>query len=203
MKAIIVFFVAMVMIASFTAQSRAALTVLGTDSSGNRLIYDSALNITWYDFTKRYDDPSGGAWQNQKAWAEGLTVKLLNGQEITGWRLPKITNTNVGHNIATAGNEMNYLYYTELGNTTSLNNKGPFQNLGALAYWTGTGDTSDTTKAYYFNFSGGFQGYNLKTASYNALAVYDGNAVPIPSAVILLGSGLLGLAGLRKRLKKE
>ena len=40
----------------------------GTDSLGNRLIYDDSTNITWYDYTN-----SRRFWEEQMAWASALT----------------------------------------------------------------------------------------------------------------------------------
>ncbi len=36
----------------FSVQANAALQNLGEDSQGNRLIYDTDLDITWYDYSK-------------------------------------------------------------------------------------------------------------------------------------------------------
>ncbi len=46
---IIVLLVAVFFISTLSAD--AGLQNRGTDSQGNRLIYDSDLNITWYDYT--------------------------------------------------------------------------------------------------------------------------------------------------------
>ena len=59
----------LVLLMGLSLQAHAALLNRGTDSLGNRLIYDSDLNITWYDYTKSYD-----TWQNQMNWASALTV---------------------------------------------------------------------------------------------------------------------------------
>ena len=57
--------------------------------------------------------------------------------------------------------------------------------------------------AYYLNFTsgGGNQGQILKVSSMAAWAVRTGDvaAVPIPAAVWLFGSGLVGLFGLARR----
>ena len=90
----------------------------GTDSLGNRLIYDSDLDITWYDYTNDYD-----TWQNQMDWAGALYVDF-GGTHYTDWRLPTTVDgyqvygydgtTTEGYNITSS--EMGHLFYTELGN---------------------------------------------------------------------------------------
>ena len=64
MKRIFILTVIMAMVLVFSMQAHAALSNRGTDSLGNRLIYDSDLNITWYDYTNYYD-----TWQYQMNWA--------------------------------------------------------------------------------------------------------------------------------------
>lgn len=54
-------------------QAHAALQNRGTGNFGNRLIYDSDLNITWYDYTKSAD-----SWQNQVNWASALSVNFYS-----------------------------------------------------------------------------------------------------------------------------
>ncbi len=82
MKRIFILAVIMAMVLVFSMQAQAALTNLGTDSLGNRLIYDSDLDITWYDYTNSWD-----TWQNQVNWADALSV-TFGSNTYTDWRLP-------------------------------------------------------------------------------------------------------------------
>ncbi len=171
--------VSLVMVLAFSMHAEAALQNLGVDSLGNRLIYDTALDVTWYDYTKSHD-----TWQNQIAWAEGLSV-TFGGTTFDNWRLPTTVDGIVneqGYDGTTPGgfnitsSEMGHLYYTELGNAgyydTSgnptgcshinppycLTNTGVFQNLQADYYWSGTEYTADTHfNAWYFNTKTGFE----------------------------------------------
>jgi hypothetical protein len=174
------------------------LTVLGFSiltnaaliDNGNGLIYDTDLNITWYDAVPVYYE----RWQEANNWADVLTVG-----GVTGWRLPTTPGTVEGY---TSEGEMGHLYYTELHNTGGhFTNREPFTNLQSFTYWTGTPYGLDN--AWDFNFSDGVQDL-LHTASY-ALAVHDGNvgAVPIPGAILLFAPGLAGIALLRRRFKKS
>ncbi|MBE9573359.1 MAG: hypothetical protein IMF11_22245 [Proteobacteria bacterium] len=60
----------------------AALLMRGTDILGNKLIYDTDMDITWYDYTKSAD-----TWDNQVAWADSLEV-TFNDATYNDWRLP-------------------------------------------------------------------------------------------------------------------
>ncbi len=218
MNRMIVALIAMMMVWGYTAQSHAALFDRGsfTDSFGNQnhLIYDSDLNVTWYDYTNTYN-----TWQNQKDWATNKLAVNVNGNNISGWRLPTTVDglsvygydgtTTAGYNITSSG--MGHLYYAELGNnggydtsgkvpsSWGLKNTGPFHNLVASGYWSGTAyaaDTANTGSAWYFYYSNGYQNENKQTAGYLALAVHDGDVaapVPIPGTLGLLGSGLAGI----------
>jgi hypothetical protein len=175
---------------------------LGTDTAGNRLIYDPNLNITWYDYTQTPD-----SWQNQVNWALGLTVDF-NGDNLTGWRLP-ISDQCLG---VCTNSEMGYLYYNDLGNTTGsgLVNTGSFLNLinSSLAYWSDTEDPAfGSGVALNFTFGGPFSGIQYVDNEYISeygLAVRPGNAaaVPEPSSLLLLGAGLAGVRFMRRRFKK-
>ena len=71
-----------------------------------------------------------------------------------------------------------------------------------MGYWSGTDYGADSGHAWYFNTGYGIQGdYYNKNALLYAWAVRPGDisAVPIPGAVWLFGSGLLGLLGFKKR----
>lgn len=112
---IVICLLAVLFLASST---HAELFNRGTDSLGNQLIYDSDLDITWYDYTT-----SSNTWQNQMNWAATLTVDF-GGTIFDDWRLPTTVDgppvwgydgtTTTGYNITNS--EMGYLFYTELNN---------------------------------------------------------------------------------------
>jgi hypothetical protein len=188
----LMFVAVLAVVLGFSTLANAALV-----NNGGGLIYDTDLNITWYDAA---DYPRN--WSDSKTWAAGLTV----GNTTAGtWRLPSTVDgpyvlgydgtTTAGFNITTS--EMGHLYYTELGNKGyydvngkwqsgyGLVNKGPFTKLLDTYYWSGTEHSLDTKFAWFFPFYGGDQTLYSKVNSGSALAVHPGNVgapVPIPGA---------------------
>ncbi len=156
----------------------ADLIVNGVDSSGHQLIYDTDLNITWYDLTYQ------GNWDQAMSWAAGLNVG-----GVTGWRLPQTLPVNgstynysgnsyngssdIGLNISAPGSaypgstasEMANLFYVGLGNKGDYDvngnplpyatvNTGPFRNLNLSGYyWSGTKYAPVPGAAWYFVFT--------------------------------------------------
>lgn len=119
-----------------------------------------------------------------------------------------------GYNITSPNSELAYMFNVNLGlknlvNATGIHqlnvgtfgnvaNLGLVHNLQSNAYWSGTGLVDG---AWYFDTRTGYQSENYKTILQYAWAVRPGDvaAVPVPGAVWLFGSGLLGLLGLKKR----
>ncbi|MCK4951754.1 MAG: hypothetical protein KAS48_08035, partial [Gammaproteobacteria bacterium] len=133
-------------------------------------------------------------------------------------------STDRGFNNASTSNELSNLYYSSLGNlglcTTSnvtgspaddcevmpnglwgLQNTGPFNNLLASRYWTDVEHEEETIRAFDMDFTFGQMGAGGKEGNKVVWAVLDGNvsAVPIPAAIWLFGSGLIGISMAAKR----
>jgi hypothetical protein len=206
--------VTMALVLAFSMQPHAALFSRGTDSLGNRLIYDSDLDITWYDYAKSWD-----TWQNQMDWAGALDVDF-GGTHYTDWRLPETVDslfvygydgtTTAGFNIKNS--EMGHLFYTELGNKGyqatdgsypqpgwGLTSTGDFQHWQQGYYWSGTEYAADTDLAWYFTPYSGFQDGAVKDYTLYALAVRPGDVplVPEPVSMILFGIGGVVMAARR------
>ncbi len=189
-----------------TLCAHAELFNRGTDVNGNGLIFDSDLNITWYDYSN-----SSTNWQGHMDWAENLTVDF-GGITFGDWRLPTTVGepyhwgydgtTTAGWNITNS--EMGYLFYTELGNKGYIStnnqfevewgllNKGPFINLQPEGYWSGTDDPNDHNRSWLFQFSSGYQDfYSKDQLQYYAFAVRSGDVavVPEPTSSILIITG--------------
>ena len=183
----------------------ADLSVIGTGTmqgiAGNyQLIYDKVLNITWLDYTYT----AGGNGMNPYTatnWAQGLSVKV-SGANVTGWSLPTIQ-------------DLQFLDYNNLGNASNaiITGTGPFKNLlPGSPYWSGS------TWGYWYLQGDWWYGYFAQDflhgqspanggasgpgTGYYALAVTPGKVVPLPSALWLLGPGLVGLAAVRIRFGK-
>ncbi len=104
-------------------------------------------------------------------------------------------------------NEYGHLYYYGAGTVfesgITPGNSGPFSNVQSDVYWSGT--ASSSSKAWRFAFAYGGQIAINKGQSGYAWAVQSGNvgAVPVPAAVWLFGSGLIGLLGFARRRNDE
>jgi hypothetical protein len=193
-----IFFLMIVLIITFglTVSTHAMLSDLG-----GGLIYDDVLKITWlqdanWAKTSGYNEEGYMTWDEANNWLQNLTY-----QGITGWRLPGPINPSAspcsGSNCTDT--EVGYLYYITLGNTYgNPTNSGPFQNIIQI-FWTGWEFSSD--KAWSFNFFIGGQQAEYKSTPRTPWAVHDGmvTPIPIPSTLLLLSSGLLGLAGFRRK----
>ncbi len=192
---------------------------------GGGLIYDDVLNITWlqdanYAITSGYTSTLGHGdndesyrmdWYEAMAWAGQLEYMGYD-----DWRLPTAeTRIDPISNVYPDGTEMGHLYHIDLGNYgSSVFHSGPFLNLDYGSYWLSTETAGGDPPGYYAKVfvvnlftEGPPVGMIMDSAKNNLIGrawpVRDGDVVPIPSAIWLLGSALVGLVGLRKKFMRK
>jgi hypothetical protein len=174
--------------------------------NGGGLIYDDVLDITWAQPDVRRN------WADANTWASGLT---LGG--VSGWRLPYISvaagagwttaavDCSTASELACRDNELGYMFYQNLSGIfgqSILTSGDPdlalFPSLQSNGYWSGTDFGPDFAWLFYFD-DGSLDAGGFKFSIYYSWAVHAGNVVPVPAAVWLFGSGLMGLLGLARR----
>ena len=159
-------------------------------------------------------------WDTANAWIANMNAANYLG--FSDWRLPFMldtgapgcdygySGTDCGYNVLTGSagttvySELASLFHDTLGNPSrsgSISNTGPFSNLQDFYYWFGTEYAPNPGYAWCFNMSQGYQGTCAKSQGYYVWPVRSGDvsAVPIPAAVWLFGSSLIGLLGVASR----
>ena len=174
---------------------------------GGGLIYDTDLNITWL---ANANVNGLITWNDAMTWASNLSYyDSVRNVTYSDWRLPT-ADPVCGFAYNCTGSEMGHLFYTELGGTAGssiLSSTDPdlalFTNVQSSSYWSGT-EYGSAVYAWIFYFDGGGQWVDYTAFGHYAWAVRPGDvaAVPVPAAVWLFGSGLLGLIGVARRKKK-
>lgn len=183
---------------------------------GGQAAWDDVLGITWLT-----DADLSGAdnWDNQLLWIDSLNTATHLGFD--DWRLASMSVTAGGPDagfqtsidscttgVACPTNELGHMFYFNMGGSFNDNKTGN-QTIGLVTltdvqsdYWSGTEFNSNDAWVFLFNF-GGQDGNDKININFGwAVRSGDVSAVPIPAAVWLFGSGLLGLIGLGRQRRR-
>lgn len=205
-----------------SAGVQAALVGRLADGGGHyQAVYDTDLNITWladanYAATSGYDADGRMGWMAAQDWIGTLNMAGYLG--VGDWRLP-LSDGCISYNCT--GSELGYLFYEELGGFAGYGDPMPpladadlalFSNLPMGTFWSVTDYLSDTAWAFEFGpYDVGRQIYFPKRTEFYAWAVRSGDigavpvvsmaalAVPLPTALGLFASGLIGIVTLARR----
>jgi hypothetical protein len=167
--------------------------------ANNSLVFSDSHILTTSDFNT---DGSGlMTWWGAMAWADQL---VFGG--VSDWRLPSTLPLGAscsGQSTSTGtgctGSEMGHLANVDGVSTSS---PSPFLEVQSGLRWSGTElGPSYPNDVWSLEFLTGGQNSGHKAFSKLAWAVHDGDitAVPIPPALWLFGSALLGLIGMAKK----
>ena len=199
---------------------------------GDGLIYDDVLNVTWLQDVRgaggmTFDDAI--SYVNELSYGGYTEWRLPRVLPINGTdynlNFSFDGSTDEAYNISAPGSvyagstasELAYMFFNNLGNRSffdvngneqppnfGLQNVGVFIGLSAGGYWSLTDYALSERRTQNFNFYNGLQESVDDEATSNVWAVHDGDiaAVPIPSAIWLLGSGLIGFIGIRRKIRK-
>ena len=182
---------------------------------GGGLIYDDVQDITWLQNANSgagsaYDDNDRGgtiddgqmSFGNALLWADTLTYyDVVRNVTWDDWRLPvavqpdaSCSSPSYSLGFGCTGSEMGHLY-----NVDGVSTATPrlFLNIQSdLYYWSGTWiNLPPGAHVSVFNFGTGHQSGEDEPYGIYAWAVRDGDVgeVPVPGALWLFGSGLIGL----------
>jgi hypothetical protein len=188
---------ACVLVLATTTSNAALITRLG-----GQAVYDDDLDITWladanYAMTSGFDSDGLMVWNNAISW-----IRTFQFGGYDNWRLPETSTSTYCAGFGCVDGEMGHLYWIEFwnGSGLSVTETSKFKNIQLDGYWY---QTSSGTLARTFFFNNGAQG-NIGTGSQLFVwPVADGDifasTIPLPAAVWLFGSGLLGLVGIARK----
>lgn len=134
-KNILFFLISIILVVGIGITSKADLILKGEDNLGYNLVYDTDLNITWYDFSH-----FAPAYQDAVIWAEQLSVRVGT-VEFTDWRLPSFIEGKDSSSGSPRSIEIEHLYLIDLVNNEVLfpwifrDKWRYFDNLAGGYYW--------------------------------------------------------------------
>jgi hypothetical protein len=170
---------------------------------GEGFIYDDVLDITW---AQNANLNGLASWEEQTAWADGYSQTHSVFGNFDDWRLPSLDRNGDGQfalcqsfnvsEVECRDTEFGYLYYQ---NGISLASPGVFTDIQLNNYWASNVQVGDPVIAAGFEFLSGQSIGDFKSSQFGSWAVRDGDIVPVPAAVWLFGSALMGLGWMRRR----
>jgi hypothetical protein len=196
----------------------------GTYEQEKWIVEINSNNALTYNINDEYEVSWINDWRLPKSYVDkgnpfsGFNEKYDDYDEGFGYEGPDESGYHDyqwGYNMVNS--EIGHLYYEELGNLGyinksgnmlnvydfGLNNTGDFDNLDSFLYWILVEGTTSNyyTKYGYFDTGSGIQYYGDGLDFAFGIPVREGDVsvVPVPGAVWLLGSGLIGLLGFKKK----
>jgi hypothetical protein len=166
-------------------------------------IYDTPISSGHHSVTNADFDSSllgSASWFGAIAFTNYLNSISYAGSN--QWNLPSAgASPLVGTNRT--GTQFGDLFYTELGGNAyvTMPNTDNFTNEQDDTYWLGTEYAPNLKGAWTFVTHYGLESATTKDVPYYAWAVSPGQvaAVPVPSAIWLFGSALIGFIGCKRR----
>ena len=141
-------------------------------------------------------------WAGANAWVYYLDVTAYGGS--TNWKLPTTVDSSASlgyaNGLGTNPSPTTGQVAVQSINTTHNAAYALFSGVQSGSYWSGT-RLGGTQNAWFFDTGFGNQAYANTSGVGYALAVTPGavSPVPVPGALWLLGSGLLGVVGVSRR----
>jgi len=190
--------------------------IYDTPNSLDSVPNSGAYTLSESDFVAAYSVMN---WWGAKAWVNYLNLTNYAGSN--RWALPTTVDSlssygypnGVGTNPSQNSSQYAQLFYGGLGQELGVpilsannGNVALFNAGNSYLYWSDTELSSDVRRAWIYNSFQGAQftlakNYNYYSAS--TLSPGDIGAVPVPGAMWLFGSGLMGLFGLSRRKRDQ